>query len=86
MIPETEIVLGGVSHKAVPDPVVVYITPYYGNLTHVYNLKELLFLACRSWHTECSLNIALKAESLGDAVRGNGQSSIDLRRKLPSEH
>jgi hypothetical protein len=86
MVAEAIVVFCGMTYESILNPIIVDITPYYGNLTHVDNLQELLFLTCRLRQTECGFYIALKVQTSGNTVTGNCETSINLRRKLPTEH
>ena len=59
MVAEAVIVLCGMSDKAVLNPIVVNIAPYYGNLAHIDNLEESLLFSCWARHAECCIHIAL---------------------------
>ena len=74
------------THKAILDIFILHVAPYDRHLAHIDYLEEFLLIASRFWHAECGLHIALKAQSLGDAIGSNRKSAIYLWWELPTEH
>jgi hypothetical protein len=86
MVAETIVILSRVAHESILDPIVIDIAPYDGNLTHVYDFQEFFLFTRRFGQTESGFHITLKAQSLRYTITGNCETSIYLRRKLPTEH
>ena len=86
MVAETVIVARVMSDQSATQILVFRFAPHHRHLTHIDDVQELFFLACRLGQTERGLHIALQAESLGYTIGRNSQSAVYLRRELPSEH
>ena len=86
VVAEAIVILGRMAVHAALHLVVIHIAPRHRHLAHVHNLEKMLLLARWLGHAEGCLHVTLHGQSLGDSIRGNCQTAVYFRGKLPSEH
>ena len=88
MITEVVIFLG--AHQiadALLDVVVVDITPCDRHAVHGHDMREgVILVAPGLWQAERDVDIALSVQSFRDTEVGSCQTTVNMRRILPSKH
>ena len=86
MVTEPIIILCRVAHETILYMIVLDISPDNWHLAHINNLEKGLLLSGGFRHTKGGFYITLQTKALRNTIGGNGESTINLRGKLPSEH